>query len=195
MHFSLNNASSSEPVLLLYFSYLPFLCFSRALPGLILKMFYAIDTLPRGWHTTYLDTNNAVLVPSVGVAIAPWWENLKYTLLGTEPSLASLSSIWQEHLAPVLPDKEHQFRELRLMAAARSVIPGQDRAMERAKALGKLDCAWLGCTTLSKRVSDKLKRSRCSACLQVHYCCAACQKADWKGHKVACKIFKEKLNR
>ena len=31
---------------------------------------------------------------------------------------------------------------------------------------------------------------RCGACKIAHYCSAACQKADWKGHREACAAFK-----
>jgi len=36
------------------------------------------------------------------------------------------------------------------------------------------------------RVQDLLKLSRCSRCRSVQYCSAACQKADWRGHKIHC---------
>jgi hypothetical protein len=43
------------------------------------------------------------------------------------------------------------------------------------------------CQVCEKGNAEGLKLSFCSACRSVSYCSRACQKADWKAHKVICK--------
>jgi hypothetical protein len=37
---------------------------------------------------------------------------------------------------------------------------------------------------------NKPAASKCSVCLMEPYCCGECQKADWKRHKLICKVLK-----
>lgn len=65
----------------------------------------------------------------------------------------------------------------------------EKRAIAKAKTLGTLECSFVGCTVLPDTVNGVLKSRLCSGCRTVRYCCAACQKADWKAHKMACKAI------
>lgn len=75
----------------------------------------------------------------------------------------------------------------KLLKAAQSTedIPGRQR--RRLEMLGHLPpgvCANMLCTE-SLPASDKFKK--CSGCMIARYCSARCSKADWKGHRAACK--------
>ena len=59
---------------------------------------------------------------------------------------------------------------------------------KRAQVLSHLQCANLNCIT-PICPWDKNKSKLCAGCKLVHYCSAKCQKADWKGHKKACKLI------
>lgn len=67
----------------------------------------------------------------------------------------------------------------------------KDAQMQRARVLGELDCAYVGCTALRAPGEKKLKSKKCSGCRVVQYCCIDCQKKDWKVHKVVCKALQE----
>jgi TPR repeat protein len=45
-------------------------------------------------------------------------------------------------------------------------------------------CTSVSCATAEKYDADSL----CAGCRSVYYCSAECQRADWKGHKPACKV-------
>jgi len=45
-------------------------------------------------------------------------------------------------------------------------------------------CASVSCATAEKYDADRL----CAGCRSVYYCSHECQRADWKGHKPACKV-------
>jgi TPR repeat protein len=45
-------------------------------------------------------------------------------------------------------------------------------------------CASVTCATAEKYDADRV----CSGCRSVFYCSPECQRADWKGHKPACKV-------
>jgi TPR repeat protein len=45
-------------------------------------------------------------------------------------------------------------------------------------------CASVTCATAEKHDADRV----CSGCRSVFYCSPECQRADWKGHKPACKV-------
>lgn len=69
-------------------------------------------------------------------------------------------------------------------------IRDESTLRNRAAALSHLQCANLGCTTIfcpwdKTRTKGKL----CNGCKTVRYCSEECQKADWKGHKRACKLI------
>jgi hypothetical protein len=51
-----------------------------------------------------------------------------------------------------------------------------------------LGCCNLGCTNLEGMRESELSHKRCSACMAARYCSAACQKAAWGSHKVACGL-------
>ena len=60
--------------------------------------------------------------------------------------------------------------------------------VEVAEALALRACAYLGCTKIVGPGGREVPRGkRCSSCRTVRYCGAACQKADWRGHKAACR--------
>jgi hypothetical protein len=59
------------------------------------------------------------------------------------------------------------------------------RAVRRAEVLAVLPCAFVGCSIFASPEGKNYRM--CSGCKIVRYCCAQCQKNDWKVHKVACK--------
>ena len=60
--------------------------------------------------------------------------------------------------------------------------------VELAEALALRPCAHLGCTTILGPGGGEVPRGkRCGGCRLLRYCGAACQKADWPGHKTACR--------
>jgi hypothetical protein len=62
-----------------------------------------------------------------------------------------------------------------------------------------VDAAWAGepshwcmterraCATCEAKGDDGVELQLCSGCGFTRYCSAACQKADWRGHKAICK--------
>lgn len=54
-------------------------------------------------------------------------------------------------------------------------------------ALGQLQCANLRCPNVAGCSEAEQQGKRCARCGMVRYCSAACQRADWKRHKRACK--------
>ena len=62
-----------------------------------------------------------------------------------------------------------------------------DRMVARTNVLAYKSCANLYCMIV-RQSSMKPLGNLCSGCELVRYCCAVCQKGDWKrGHKIACK--------
>jgi hypothetical protein len=45
-------------------------------------------------------------------------------------------------------------------------------------------CASISCATAENYDADSL----CAGCRSVYYCSPECQRANWKGHKPACKV-------
>ena len=164
------------------------------LPGLFMKSLYAIDNIPIAWKINPRRKQTLDVASALAVAMAPWYADWSQTILGTEPSLDQISNVWMKDLMRTMPERYQKFFELKEIAKAKILIPGKDRAIKRAEALGKLDCSWLGCSTPPKGPFEKSDAHRCSVCMEVRYCCAACQKADWPGHKKACKLIKERRN-
>ena len=80
-------------------------------------------------------------------------------------------------------------------------VQGFSRRTLRAWTAPAVDtpCAWAGCPAAPAPASasaaaaaadeptKKLKVKPCSGCESVSYCSKACQNADWRGHKVACR--------
>jgi len=58
--------------------------------------------------------------------------------------------------------------------------PAPAAAMDRVRHV----CASVSCATAEKYDADRL----CAGCRSVFYCCPECQRADWKGHKPACRV-------
>ena len=49
-------------------------------------------------------------------------------------------------------------------------------------------CAHVGCTTMAGASEAAMRRGKlCGSCQVLRYCGPACQKADWRGHKAACR--------
>lgn len=78
--------------------------------------------------------------------------------------------------------------------AAAAEVDASDEAAAKARtrilAAGGM-CVYPGCCTLKRPGIDGLgkKNLLCSGCRTARYCAAACQKADWKKHKVACRAI------
>ena len=61
-------------------------------------------------------------------------------------------------------------------------------AVDTAVALGTRPCAHPCCTTIvGAHEADAPRGKLCSGCRRVRYCGPACQKADWRAHKAACR--------
>ena len=61
-------------------------------------------------------------------------------------------------------------------------------AVDVAEALATRPCAHPACTTADGPSEASMRRGRqCSGCRLARYCGAACQKADWRAHKAACR--------
>ena len=63
-------------------------------------------------------------------------------------------------------------------------------AVDVAEALAARPCAHPACTTVDGPSEASMRRGKtktCSGCRLVRYCGAACQKADWRAHRVACR--------
>ncbi len=58
--------------------------------------------------------------------------------------------------------------------------PATAAAMDRVRHV----CASESCATAEKYDADRL----CAGCRSVFYCSHKCQRADWKGHKPACRV-------
>jgi hypothetical protein len=57
-------------------------------------------------------------------------------------------------------------------------------------------CHYSGCSHHQQPDVDEMKTATpgvklllCGGCRQISYCCAECQRADWKTHKLPCKLF------
>ena len=62
------------------------------------------------------------------------------------------------------------------------------RAVAAAQALATRKCAHPRCTTVIGPSEAAMHRGKlCSGCRLVCYCGVACQKADWRAHKAACR--------
>ena len=102
-------------------------------------------------------------------ATPDYWRRVKATV--TEPLSASLA---------------------RPPAAEEEGDPTKDVALgvQLAEALATRPCGHVGCTAIAGPSEAGMPRSkRCSGCRLVHYCGAACQKADWPSHKAACQVL------
>ena len=66
-------------------------------------------------------------------------------------------------------------------------------AVDAAQALATRPCAHACCTTVlgfSEAAAGHGKR--CAGCEVVRYCCKACQNADWRAHKAACRELRRR---
>ena len=70
----------------------------------------------------------------------------------------------------------------------------QHLAVRRAQALGLLKCANPQCASLAGTREAAAKGRKCGGCRVVRYCCEACSKADWKQHRVACRLLQQQAS-
>lgn len=79
-------------------------------------------------------------------------------------------------------------KALRKLEALAAAADPKDKtvALERARTLSALNCAYLGCGNV--HIQSNISK-KCSACACVSYCTRDCQVADWKAHRVACRAM------
>lgn len=78
------------------------------------------------------------------------------------------------------------------LASAPEAADGEaeELAVAAVEGLATRHCAHVGCTTVAGASEAGMPRgSRCGNCSSVRYCGKACQKADWKAHKAACRVL------
>ena len=99
-------------------------------------------------------------------------------------SLISERPYWARLQAELIQPLEAQLRAAEPDEAGEQL----QQAVAAAEALATRPCAHPGCATIvgpSEAAAPRGKR--CGGCRLVRYCGPACQKADWKGHKAACR--------
>lgn len=117
-------------------------------------------------------------------------------------SAALLAQLLERQLPPVVPADVQRLQERQADeggnegAGSSGSVAGAVRltteaAVFQARALMGRRCAYLRCGDLSHSISistgdSPARGKRCSACCAVRYCSAACQRADWRAHRVAC---------
>ena len=73
--------------------------------------------------------------------------------------------------------------------AAAAVARQGELEVRRARALALRSCANTRCTDL-RGPSEAAARGRtCGGCHLVRYCSVECSRADWKGHRRACRLL------
>ena len=96
-------------------------------------------------------------------------------------------AFWERLRAEVLDPLALRLKE---EAAAEEADPSKQAqlAVDTAEALATRPCAHVCCTTIvGAREAESPRGKLCSGCRVVRYCGAACQKADWRAHKAACR--------
>lgn len=113
------------------------------------------------------------------------------------------SSIWQQlgqRMAAPLEEAVMALDAVEAQAAAAAAAATDGDAAEAAeqqqrerqqvaRALGALQCAHVGCTTVSGTSEAEIRGKRCGGCGAVRYCGTACSRADWRAHKAVCKVL------
>ena len=93
-------------------------------------------------------------------------------------------SLWEGVERDVLAPLEAALRAEDIMGSAGRA----QLAVEVAEALATRPCAHVRCTQLvGASEADTPRGKLCSGCRGVRYCGPACQKADWRAHKAACR--------
>jgi hypothetical protein len=67
----------------------------------------------------------------------------------------------------------------------------QQLAVRCAQALGTRTCANLRCASLTGASEAASRGRKCGGCRAVRYCSEACSRADWKQHRVACRLLQQ----
>ena len=67
----------------------------------------------------------------------------------------------------------------------------QQLAVRCAQALGLLKCANPRCASLAGASEAASRGRKCGGCHAVRYCSEACSKADWRQHRVACRLLQQ----
>ncbi len=83
-------------------------------------------------------------------------------------------------------DDVREFKVRLAKTAANRDHPARQEALEALSSLGIISsCSGCGVT----KFDDAVKLSKCGKCNVAHYCSRECQTADWKEHRVECKMI------
>ena len=95
--------------------------------------------------------------------------------------------LWERLRAEVVEPLVLGLEQKDAAEAGDAALPAQ-LAVDTAKALATRRCAHACCATIvGAREADSPRGKLCSGCRVVRYCGPACQKADWRAHKAACR--------
>ena len=94
----------------------------------------------------------------------------------------------------LLPKASDAAQQANQQPAAEAAAPeaAAALALRRARALAlRRGCGNPRCASLSGASEAEARSARCSACRLLRYCGPACNKQDWRWHKLACKVLRE----
>ena len=75
------------------------------------------------------------------------------------------------------------------VAATAAAAKQGDLEVRRARALALRSCANTRCTDLRGPSEAALRGRTCGGCHLVRYCSVECSRADWRGHRRACRLL------